>query len=900
MTPKRNIRRFFSRLTNSASRTLDSDRESRLREEIAEHIALQTEENIRAGLDPVEARRQAMLKFGGVEPMKQDYRDERTFPWFEHLLHDIRFALRMLYKNPGFTVVAVVTLALGIGANAAIFSVVRGVLLRPLVNRDEARLLYLCQCARGNNDVSFSVPEVNDLSANLRSIQSIGTLSPLDFTVVGLGDARTLTAGVVDGNYFNVVGLKPVLGRLIGPSDDGPKAPGVAVLTYKFWSTTLHSDPSVLGKVIRLGSFNGTRSATVIGVLQPSVPYPVETEIIANIVTSPHHLSATMVTGRLHRMTEVFARMKPDSTLESARAELTATYQAMRAANPKDYKPNDGFRFTVTRMHDQINSRANTVLWVLLAASGLLFLIACSNVANLFLARTVRREPELALRSALGASNAALRRSLLAEAIVLCGAGLLAGVLIAAPMVGVLSRYASRFSVRAADLTLDSSMLWIGVALAFVATIFLAFIPRLPSSDKSHAFAVSSSGTRVTLGSRRRLRVFAVTQIAACFLLLAGAGALLRTLFVLKNSQPPFDTARVLAVNLPVMTDGRTPEQITAFYRDVRRRVASLPGVEKVSGAMIVPWRDSLAIDLKMQFAVEGAPTEDGKQGPRARLRFISPDFFSTLGMPFLEGRDFNDNDRTGSERVVIITEALAQQLFPGQDPLNHKVYWTDPLLKFSQMSPEPRRIIGVVPDFDDAGLIPEPSMTIYQPSDQEGFSGRLFVRAKGDPYALMPVLTSEIHHMSDNQPVERGSTLDDVRAEVMAPDRLNAIVFGGFASLALLISIVGVAGVLAFSVSGRIHEFGIRLALGASPRNILSGVLSEGFVIAVIGVTAGAAAGFALVRLVAKYTTELQIPGATLLVVSAAVILAAALSASAIPAIRAASVDAARALRSE
>ncbi len=315
---------------------------------------------------------------------------------------------------------------------------------------------------------------------------------------------------------------------------------------------------------------------------------------------------------------------------------------------------------------------------------------------------------------------------------------------------------------------------------------------------------------------------------------------------------------------------------------------------------MIVPWRDSLAIDLKMQFAVEGAPTEDGKQGPRARLRFISPDFFSTLGMPFLEGRDFNDNDRTGSERVVIITEALAQQLFPGQDPLNHKVYWTDPLLKFSQMSPEPRRIIGVVPDFDDAGLIPEPSMTIYQPSDQEGFSGRLFVRAKGDPYALMPVLTSEIHHMSDNQPVERGSTLDDVRAEVMAPDRLNAIVFGGFASLALLISIVGVAGVLAFSVSGRIHEFGIRLALGASPRNILSGVLSEGFVIAVIGVTAGAAAGFALVRFVAKYTTELQIPGATLLVVSAAVILAAALSASAIPAIRAASVDAARALRSE
>jgi hypothetical protein len=366
-------------------------------------------------------------------------------------------------------------------------------------------------------------------------------------------------------------------------------------------------------------------------------------------------------------------------------------------------------------------------------------------------------------------------------------------------------------------------------------------------------------------------------------LLLAGAGALLRTLFVLENSQPPFETARVLAINLPVMTDGRTPEQITAFYRDVRRRVADLPGVEKVSGAMIVPWRDALASYLQMQFAIDGAPKEDGKEDPRANFRFISADYFSTMGIPFLEGRDFNDNDRVGSERVVIISESMAKQLFPGQDPLNHKLHWTDPLLKFSQMSPDPRRIIGVVPDFYDAGLIPEPSMTIYQPSDQEGFTGRLFVRAKGDPYALMPILTSEIHHMSDNQPVERGSTLDDVRAEVMAPDRLNAIVFGGFASLALLISIVGVAGVLAFSVSGRLHEFGIRLALGASPRNILSGVLSEGFVIALIGVSVGTAAGFALVRVIAKYTTELQIPGATPLIAAAGLILAAAMIASAI-----------------
>ena len=445
----KSLRRFFTRFFNSAARR---EQEERLREEIDQHIAFQTEENIRAGLTPIEARRQAMLKFGGVEAMKLDYRAERGLPWIENLLHDIRFALRMLHKNPGFTIVAVLTLALGIGANAAIFSVVRGVLLRPLNNRDENRLLFLRQSTPGNDDISFSIPEINDLGSHLKTISELGTLSQVAFTVVGLGEAQTLNAGVVDGNYFNVMGLRPVIGRLIGPPDDGPHAAGAVVLTYHFWTTVLHSDPNILGKTVRLGSFGGlggTRGAVVVGVVQPTVPYPVETELIANIVTSSHHLSATMVTGREHRMTEVFARLAPNADLDSARAELATAYANMNAAHPDVYKPAEHYQLNVTRMHDQINSRANTVLWVLFAASGLLFVIACSNVANLFLARTVRREPELALRSVLGATSTTLRRSLLAEAMVLCGTGLFAGVLIAAPMVSVLSRYASRFSVRA-------------------------------------------------------------------------------------------------------------------------------------------------------------------------------------------------------------------------------------------------------------------------------------------------------------------------------------------------------------------------------------------------------------------------------------------------------------------
>src|SRR5262245_29676751 len=545
-------------------------------------------------------------------------------------LRDLKIAVRSLARARALWITVAVTLALGIGANADIFSVVRAVLLLPLANRDQDRLLYVRQSAPGigSDNTTFSVPEIKDLDSGLKTISEFGTFSELAFTVVGLGDPHEMSAGVVDGNYFEVMGLRPVLGRLLSPKDDGPNAPGAVVLTYRFWTNSMHSDRGVIGKVIRLGSFEGARSATIVGVLEPSVPYPVETELIANIVTSPHHLSATMVTGREHRMTEVFARLAPGAELDTARAELRTVHTAMVSAHPEVYKPNDHYQIEVTRMHDQINSRARTILWVLFAASGLLFVIACSNVANLILARAVRREPEMAIRAALGATTAAFRRSLLAEGIVLCGSGALLGVAIAAPMVSVLSHYASRFSVRALDLTLDFSLVWIGVALALVAAIFLAFVPRLPSPDTSAGFGLSSTGARVSGGSSRRLGVFAVTQITASFLLLAGAGALVKTLLELEKTQPPFETARVLAVNLPVMSDGRTPQQVRDFYEEVQRRVSTLPGVEHVSSGFGVPWRDGRALSISFTFSVEGARRENGTEDARGRFRSISPGFF--------------------------------------------------------------------------------------------------------------------------------------------------------------------------------------------------------------------------------------------------------------------------------
>src|ERR1700733_7612988 len=361
-------------------------------------------------------------------------------------IRDLKVAAYSLIRTPGLAIAVVLTLALGIGEENA----------------------------------AFSVPELQDLRASVKTVSAFGDFSTMDFTMIGLGEPRSIRGGVVGGTYFGVMGLRPVLGRLIGPQDDGPQAAGVVVLTYRFWTNSLHKDPSVLGKTVRLGSI-GDRSATVIGVLEPCVPYPQDTEIIANIVTSPHHLSATMVTGRIHRMTELFGRLAPGATLEQARAELSSAYSAMKTEHPEAYAQESNFQIGVKLLRDQITSGARTVLLVLLAASGLVFIIACSNVANLILARTIRREGELAVRAALGASTAALRRVLLAESLLLCTAGAALGVISAQPMVAVLARYASRFSVRALDFKVDSSLLWVGTALAIIAAVILAFVPRLPS-----------------------------------------------------------------------------------------------------------------------------------------------------------------------------------------------------------------------------------------------------------------------------------------------------------------------------------------------------------------------------------------------------------------------------------
>ena len=815
---------------------------------------------------------------------------------------DVKYAFRSLAAAKGLTITVVLTLALGIGANAAIFTLVRGVLLRPLVNRGENRLIYIRQSARGlgMENAVFSVPEMQDLRQRVKSLSAIGDFSTIGFTMNGLGEPREVRAGVVGGNYFDVMGLHPVLGRLLDMRDDGPAAAGAVVLTYRFWTTALKGDPSVLGKVVRLGSF-GARTATVVGVLEPSIPYPAETEIIANVVTSPHHLSATMVTGRIHRMTELFGRLAPGATLEQARAELRTTHAAIMQEHPEAYPARADFRIDAVLLRDQITSKARTVLWVLLAASGLVFIIACSNVANLILARTIRREGELAIRAALGASTTALRRVLLAECLLLCGAGAALGVLSARPMVAVLARYASRFSVRALDLTVDSSMLWLGAILALAAAVLLAFVPRLPSGNRSNGISLSNGSVRVTGGATRRLRAFAITQIAASFVLLAGAAMLLKTLVSLQAVSTGMDTRRVLAINVPVMSYGRTDLQVVDFYKEAMRRVHQLPGVDGVALGVLTPWREGGTFGPGFQFTVDGRVRGAGEDDPRGQFRIVSPGFFAALGVPLIAGRDFNDLDRKDSEPVVIVSQSVAQRMFPDREALNRHVTFTDPVLKFIGMKPAPLRIVGIAADIDDEHLVPRPTMTVYQPFGQGPlFGGRLFVHVRTDPYALITPITRTIRGLSVDQPVERSSTLEDVRAEVLTPDRLNAIVFGGFAMVALAIAVIGVAGVLAFSVSARTREFGIRLAIGSQPRHLLARVIAEGTIITAVGIGAGLVCGLALQQLAGSYFENARMPGAWVVVGAAGVLLAAAVAASAWPAMRAARVDVIQALRAD
>ncbi|MDQ6830382.1 MAG: ABC transporter permease, partial [Gemmatimonadota bacterium] len=658
-----------------------------LRDELQAHLEMETAENIRRGMLPDEARRQALLASGGLTIAAEAVRDRRGLPWVESVAADFRYALRALRHSPAFTIVVVLTLALGIGANTAIFSVVRGVLLKPLPHRDGDRLVYLRQSTDGlgQSNINFSVPEVREFRDGAKSLAGIAEYSPFTFTHQSDNDAVRITVGLVTGNYFEVMGLAPVLGRLTQPGDDGPGVPPVMVLTHEYWMKRFGGDPNIVGKQVRLDG----NSVTVIGVVQPAPFFPARIDALLNMVNSPHHVSAMMVEGRTHRMTEMVARLAPGASVEQARSEVAAVYARMQSAHKEAYDPASHYRVDVIPFKEALGERARLTLWLLMSAAAFVLIIAAANVANLTLMRGVRREHELVVRVALGAGAARLRRLLLVENLVLALLGAILGIVMAIGGVQLLTSFAERYSPRADEIRLDALVLAFALALSVALALLLSFVAFLPKEGA--LAAMISSGTRRISGSSRKQRLqrgLVVAQIAVCVVLLAGAGLLTRTMIELSQVSTGLRTEEVLTMQVPLLTTAQLLAGADADgkerYERMRREVRTIPGVIEVGLGSTVPLRLS---QVEFEVKAEGKSLAVGQAKPRAEFRTASPEYFRAAGISLLKGREFATTDVKGSGKVVIINQTLADMFFAREDPIGKRIAWTGDILRFTPFS---------------------------------------------------------------------------------------------------------------------------------------------------------------------------------------------------------------------
>jgi predicted permease len=813
------------------------------------------------------------------------------------LIRDIRYALRTLVRAPGFMIAVVLTLGLGIGANTAIFSVVRAVLLKPLPHRDGDRLVYLRHSidGPGGENIVFSVPEIIDFRENAKSLAGIAEYSSMAYTLEGSSDAVRMTVGLVTGNFFEVMGLSPVAGRLLNAGDDGTGVPPVMVLTHEYWMKRFGGDPAIIGTDVRLGG----KAVTIVGVVQHAPYFPARYDALINMVMSEHHTSAMMVHGRTHRMTEVVARLAPGATVERARAEVQAVLARMKADHPDAYDPGSNHRVSVIPFHEVLGERARLTLWLLMGAAAFVMIISCANVANLTLMRSVRREHELVVRAALGAGAARLRRLLLAENLVLALVGAALGLVIAVGGLRMLIAFTERYSPRASEIRLDGMVLAFTLALTLAVAVLLSFAPRLAREGTLGAW-ITSGVNRMT-GSLRRQRLqraLVVAQIAVSVVLLAGAGLLTRTMLRLSEVNDGLTTDDVLTMEVPFDFEARTDAEAKTMFDRMRRELATLPGVREVAFGSNVPLR---ATQVMLDVKAEGRPLAAGEAIPRAEFRTVSPEYFRASGIPLLGGREFRETDRAESGKVVILNRTLAEQLFPGRDPVGQRVAWTGDVLRFIGVSGEWRTVVGVVGDTRDSGLDAEPHGVVYQPAGQEAlFGGALVIRADRNAPALAAPATRTVRAVAPQDPIENVMTVSQIRDQSVAPRRLNAALVSSFGILAVVIAAVGIAGVLAFSVSARTNEIGIRMSLGADSFRVQRMVLWEGGVLLLVGLALGVGGAAWAARLIRGLLFGITPHDPTTLAAVAAVMGAIGLAACWLPALRAARIDPMVALRQQ
>ena len=879
-----------------------SSRDDDLRDEMEAHLEMETAEYVRRGMSPEAARRKALMSAGGLTQAAEAVRDQRGLPWLESIIADVRYAVRALRNSAAFTAIVVITLSLGIGANTAIFSVVRGVLLKPLPHADGDRLIYIRQSTDGPTgaNIGFSVPEVRDLRNGVPSLAGIAEYSPFTFTLRRERDAARVNVGLVTGNYFEVMGLSPVLGRLTRPSDDGTGVPPVMVLTHDYWLSRFGGDSSIIGKQVDLDG----KSVTVIGVVQPAPFFPDRIDALLNMVVSEHHVSAIMVEGRSHRMTQVVARLKPDRTLDDARTEIAAAFDRMQREHKEAYDEASHHRVAVIPFHEALGERARLTLWLLMAAAAFVLVISVANVANLTLMRGVRREHELVVRAALGAGVARLRRLLLVENLLLTLTGAAIGVVIAVVGVRLLVSLAERYSPRAGEIALDGTVLGFMLTLSVLIAVLLSFLASLPQEGTFAAWI--ASGARRMSGSMRKQqlqRALVVAQVAVSVVLLAGAGLLTRTLLRLSSVETGLRTEEVLTMSVPLLTpaqllfEPQTEARAKQQYEEMVREIRAIPGVVEVGLGSTMPLRSS---SVGFEVVAEGEPPRVGEPLPRADFRTANPTYFRAAGIPLLKGREFTPADRRDTERVVIINETLADRLFPDDDPIGKRIAWAGDVLRFTPISPDWRTVVGVVGNTRDGGPDAAPRGVMFSPFAQElALGGGLVIRADSNVAALASAATRIVRRIVPTALIENVMTVTQFRDRLVSPRRLNAVLVSSFGILALIIAAVGIAGVLAFSVSARTNEIGVRMSLGANSGRVQRMILREGGELLALGLVIGMTGAFFGARVIQGLLFGIAPYDPATFLGAAALMTVIGIASCWIPAHRAARIDPAIAMRS-
>jgi putative ABC transport system permease protein len=812
----------------------------------------------------------------------------------EDLWKDVEYGIRTLTKNRAFAALAIVTLGLGIGANTAIFSVISGVLLKPLPYASGDRLVLVRQSAplAGRSDTGVSVKELYDYREQANDFDNLVEYHQMNFDLLNRGEPDRVNTGVVSHDFFNVLGIAPILGRTFVADDDRPGADAVLVLSYSYWQQKFGGDAKIVGQVFQMND----RPHTVVGVL-PNVPlYPQENDVYMSVSACPFRAAAEkqlVQNRRAFSILTVFGHLKPGVSRERAASDVGAICGRFVRDNTNAYRAGSGFTATTLNVQDEMTKDARPLLLILLGTTGLILLIACANVANLTIARLMRRDRELALRAALGANRGRLVRQLLTESTLLAVAGGAFGILFASSTVGMLTTFVGRFTTRTGEIGLDPWVLGFTLGVSVLTGLGFGTFPAMASRvDLVDAMKQGSKGAGESTGRRRVQRSLIVAQVAVSVVLLVGAGLLLASFYRLKQVDSGYRADHVLSAEVFTnFTKYPNANAQLAFYQPLIQRLQGEAGVVSVAVTNAVPL--SAIQPGNNPFQIEGR-ADDADRRPSADVRIVSPAYFSTIGVPLVAGRVITDADKVDGLPVVVINKAMTRY-WDKADPIGSRLSFDN--------GQHWATVVGVVGDVRQFGLSRDAAAQVYGPMSQasNGIGGaRVLVRTKGDPIGAAKIIRDDVHAIDPNMPVENIRSLEDIRDGYLATPRLTAMLLSIFAALAMLVTMTGITGVIATSVSQRTQEFGVRMALGASRDRVLRMVVGQGLVLVGAGLCLGIAASLALARVLATLLFNTQPTDLITFTAVAVTFTVAGTIACLGPAWRATTVDPIQALRAD